>query len=58
MSGPGVYMPSDRSHPLWAEMAAQGRKILRGAKYNQVAAAMAGISALAQFAAWLVTVIY
>lgn len=53
MSGPGVYMPADSNHPLWAQMAARGRKILRGSRFNQIAAALTGVSALAQFFAWL-----
>jgi hypothetical protein len=50
--GPAFYAPPP-DHPLWAQMKAHGERILRGAKLNQVAAALTGISALAQFLAWL-----
>jgi hypothetical protein len=46
--GPTPYMPSDRNHPLWQQIRAHGQKILMGARWNQVAAAFAGASALAQ----------
>jgi hypothetical protein len=42
--GPGLYWPEDQTHR--ARIAAQGAKILRGARYNQVAAALTGLSAL------------
>ena len=38
---------------LMKQIAAHGRKILRGARLNQWAAALTGVSALSQFAAWL-----
>jgi hypothetical protein len=48
--GPAAYIDT----PLLRQIAAHGRKILRGAKLNQAAAALTGVSALAQFLAWLV----
>ena len=47
--GPAAYVDT----AFLKQIAAHGRKILRGAKLNQWAAAMTGVSALAQFAAWL-----
>ena len=52
--GPGFYAPSDPNHPLWQQLRAQGRKILRGVRWNQTAAALTGIAALFQFIAWCV----
>jgi hypothetical protein len=43
-----VIMPQDRTHPLWGQIKAHGDKILRGAGLNRIAAALTGVSALAQ----------
>jgi hypothetical protein len=47
-----VYMPADREHPLWKEIAAHGRKIVRGGKWNLAAAVTTCVSALAIVSAW------
>jgi|HubBroStandDraft_2_1064218.scaffolds.fasta_scaffold145923_2 hypothetical protein len=47
--GPGALVNT----ALLKEIAAHGRKILRGASLNKWAAASTGVSALFQFAAWL-----
>ena len=56
--GASPYMPADPNHPLWGEMKAHGKKICLGAKWNQIAAVLAGLSALATFLSWLVAKCY
>jgi hypothetical protein len=49
----GIPGPSQYGGPT-PEMITHANKIKRGAALNRIAAALTGISALAQFAAWLV----
>ena len=48
VAGLPVLMPQDRNNPLWGQIKIRGDKILRGAGLNRIAAALTGVSALAQ----------
>lgn len=51
--GPSAYMPADSNHPLYREIREHGDRIVRGARWNQLAALLTGLSSLAAFMAWL-----
>ena len=53
-NAPTPYMPADRNNPLWEEIASHNRKILRGAKWNQIAVVLAGFSSFSTFLSWFI----
>jgi hypothetical protein len=52
--GPSFYAPSDKNHPLWEQLRRRGALVARGLRFNQFAAALTGLSALAQFFSWYI----
>jgi hypothetical protein len=58
VSGSTFYAPANPKDPFWRELKDHGSKILNGARWNQVAALLTGLSSLAAFLAWLLPRLY
>jgi hypothetical protein len=51
--GPAKWAVDDQEHPVMLGFRSEAHKLLRGAQWNRIAAALTGCSAFAMFLSWL-----